>query len=135
VKPFIFLIKNMLVGALAGAFLGLLVTLLSIPGVKALGFSHDSFVATTVSLAVITAIVGAICGAVLQIMFALVVPRTSSWKIAGYAVMGGLVGVIVSGYVAGYFRPNWATDGSVVGAVLGSSAGVALLRRTRREQG
>ena len=131
-NPFIFLSKNLLVGALAGAFLGMLVAVLAIPGVVGLGFPHDTLVTTIVSLAVLTAAVGAIFGAVLQTAFALVVPGTSSWKIARYAVIGGLVGVIVSGYVAGFFRPNWATDGSVVGAVLGSSAAVALLRRARR---
>jgi hypothetical protein len=126
-----FLIRNLLVGALAGAFLGMLVTVLSIPGIVGIGFSRSTLVTTVVTLAVLTTAVGAIFGAILQPVFALAVPGASSWKIARYAVIGGLFGVIVSGYVAGFFRPTWATDGAVVGAILGSAAAVVVLRRER----
>jgi hypothetical protein len=126
------LIRNLLVGALAGAFLGLLAAVMAIPGAMAIGFSRNTLFTTIVTLAAITATVGAILGAILQPVFGLFFPETSSWKIARYAVLGGLVGMIVSAYVAGFVRPSWASDGGVVGAVLGSSAGVALLRRARR---
>ena len=128
-----FLIRNMLVGAFAGAVLGLFVAVLSIAGTLALGFSGNIVVSTIVILALLTASVGAILGAILQPVFALVVPGTSSWKIARYAVLGGLVGIIVSAYVAAFVRPRWGSDGGIVGAFLGSSAAVALLRRARRK--
>lgn len=126
-----FLIRNLLVGALAGALLGMLVAVLSIPGIVGIGFSRSTLVTTVVTLAALTTVVGAICGAILQPMFALAVPGASPWVLARYAVIGGLFGVIVSGYVAGFIRPTWATDGGLVGAILGSSAAVVLLRRER----
>jgi hypothetical protein len=129
-----FLIRNMLVGALAGAALGLFVAVLSIAGTIALGFSGHTAVITIVILAVLTAGVGAVLGAILQPVFALVVPGTSSWRIARYAVLGGLVGIIVSAYVAVFVRPRWGSDGGIVGAIVGSSAAVALLRRARRKE-
>ena len=129
-----FLIRNVLVGALAGACLGLLVCIASIPQVMSIGFSRAASVSTIERLAVITAIVGAICGAVLLPIFALFSSETSSWKIARRAVIGGLVGVIIAAFVTGFFRPNWATDGTFVGAVLGSATGVGLLRRARPDR-
>jgi hypothetical protein len=129
-----FLIKNLLVGALAGAFLGLLVALLSIPAAMHVGMSGNTLFTTIGILAAITAIVGAICGAILQLLFALVVPGTSPWKIARYALIGGFVGLIISGYVAGFVRPGWWTDGGLIGAILGSSVAIAVLRRARQDE-
>ena len=62
-------IRNLLVGALAGAFLGLLVAVMTIPGALAIGFSGDTLFTTIVTLAAITATVGAILGAILQPVF------------------------------------------------------------------
>ena len=126
------LIRNLLVGALAGAFLGLLVAVLSIPGAMAIGFSRHTLVTTIVTLAAITGTVGAILGAILQPVFGLFLPGTSPWKIARHAVIGGLVGAIVFAYAAGFFGPSWWNEGGVVGAILGSSVAIALLRRTLR---
>src|SRR5688572_25889526 len=105
------LIRNLLVGTLAGAFLGLLVAVMSIPGAMAIGFSRNALFTTIVILAASTATVGAILGAILQPIFGLVLPGTLSWKIARHAVIGGLVGIIVFGYVEGFFGPNWWNEG------------------------
>ena len=125
-------VRNALVGALAGGFLGLLVAITAIPTAMNIGFSGNTLVTTIVALGVISAMVGATLGAVLLPIFALLLPRTSAWKIARHAVIGGLIGVMVCTYVAGFFRPRWTTDASLVGAVLGSSTAVALMRRARR---
>jgi hypothetical protein len=126
---FAFLIRNLLVGGVAGACLGLLVCIASIPTVVAIGFPTGTVVSTTVVLAAITAAVGAILGAVLLPVFALILPGMSSSKIARHAVIGGLAGVIVCAYLVGFFRPSWATDATFVGAILGSATAVARLRR------